>query len=432
MTSNEIAERGESSLELLPPAQAPSLAARQMLLAHAEMMQTAHQLAVAMCNTQMVPARFRGQPDDGAAAILYGGELGLNPIQSLQRVVPIHGMPSLEARTMVGLLKARRYRVRTTAQSDESVTVEGWDLDGEHYTSTWTIERATRAGYVPTIDERTGKYKLNANGKLIGNEKYLTDPQAMLKAKAQSEVCREMAPDVLLGISYTSEELESEQWDGTVSVTPQRKSAPVTLDELFAEEVPIPDPEPAPEPVPSSAPERDSGGDREATAEADHPAATADRSGSQTPAADDGTATPDSCAEPEPEPVAEPPAAESAKKIAAKRSTAPAANPDKARSKMRQALEKRHFTLIGEAGLSADKDKTRRLAVYRSILDRPDIESADDLDDVDLTKVSDQLYRWQADGELAEQIADILTDAARDAEATPAATAADPTSEGTE
>lgn len=430
--TNEVAQREESSLELLPPAQPPSLAARQMLMAHAEMMQTAHQLAVAMCNTQMVPVRFRGKPDDGAAAILYGGELGLNPIQSLQRVVPIHGMPSLESRTMVGLLKARGYKVKTTAQSNESVTVEGWDLDGEHYSSTWTIERATLAGYVPTIDERTGKYKLNANGKLLGNEKYLTDPQAMLKAKAQSEVCREMAPDVLLGISYTSEELESQRWDGTVSVTPVRKSAPVTVDELFAEEVPIPDLDPAPEPVPSPAPERDSGGDREATAEADHPAATADRSESQTPAAGDGTATSDPCPEPEPEPVAEPPAKEPAKKAAAKRSTAPTANPDKPRSRMRQALEKRHFGLIGDAGLSAEKDRDGRLAVYRSILGRPDIDSADDLDDVDLTKVSDQLYRWQSDGILADQIADILADAARDAEAMPAATAADPTSEGTE
>lgn len=432
MTNNEVAQREESSLELLPPAQAPSLAARQMLMAHAEMMQAAHQLAVAMCNTQMVPVRFRGKPDDGAAAILYGGELGLNPIQSLQRVVPIHGMPSLEARTMVGLLKARGYKVKTTTQSNESVTVEGWDLEGEHYTSTWTIERATLAGYVPTTDERTGKYKLNANGKLIGNEKYLTDPQAMLKAKAQSEVCREMAPDVLMGISYTSEDLESERWDGTVSVTPSaRKSAPVTVDEIFAEEVPIPEPAapPAPEPVPAAA-RRESGGDRDATTEADHPSVTANRSESQTPAAAGTapeTATSNAGAEPDTEQVTEP-----SKKAPAKRSTAPAANPDRAKSKMRQALEKRHFTLIGDAHLGDEKCRPGRLTVYRTILDRPDIESADDLDDVELTKISDQLYRWQTDQRLVEEIADILADAAREAEETSAAPAADATSEGTE
>lgn len=435
MTSNEIAEREESSIELLPPAQPPSLAARQMLLAHAEMMQTAHQLATAMCNTQMVPVRFRGKPDDGAAAILYGAELGLNPIQSLQRVVPIHGMPSLEARTMVGLLKARRYKVKTTSQSDESVTVEGWDLEGEHYTSTWTIERATRAGYVPTIDEKTGKYKLNANGKLIGNEKYLTDPQAMLKAKAQSEVCREMAPDVLLGISYTSEDLESEQWDGTVSVSPPaRKSAPVTLDELFAEEVPIPDPEPSTSEsdnpakefhadVTPEAPAGDVAADQGSAAPDPEPSPAEQPDTVSEPA----TATSDTGAKPDTEQVAQ-----AAKKVAAKRSTAPAANPDRAKSKMRTALEKRHFTLIGDAGLAADKDRFGRLAVYRTLLDRTDIESADDLDDAALTKISDQLYRWQTDGVLVEEIAAILADAAREAEQTSAAPAADPTSEGTE
>lgn len=250
-------QQQSSTLELLPAKQPVSLAARQMLMAHAEMMQTAHQLAVAMCGTQMVPARFRGKPDDGAAAILYGSELGLNPIQSLQRIIPIHGMPSLEARTMVALLKSRGYKVRTLEQSDEQVTVEGYDLEGERYVSQWTIARAVKAGYVPQVDEKTGKYKLNANGKLLGNEKYLTDPQAMLKAKAQAEVCRDMAPDILLGISYAAEELESERWDERPTAPAAAQgSAPLTVEELFneppAQQQPAePAAEPASEPAPA-------------------------------------------------------------------------------------------------------------------------------------------------------------------------------------
>lgn len=112
--------------------------------------------------------------------------LASTPIQSLQRIILIHGMPSLEARTMVALLKACGYRIRVTfSQSDES-TVVSVDLDGEAYESTWTIERARKAGYVPEIDQKTGGHKTNDNGKIKGNEKYLTDPQAMPKAKAQS------------------------------------------------------------------------------------------------------------------------------------------------------------------------------------------------------------------------------------------------------
>jgi hypothetical protein len=233
--SNEIAHVDDSALELLPPAHAPSVNAQRMLITHAQMMNTAYELASKMVNTRLVPARFFGKADDATAAILYGAELGLNPIQSLQRVIPIYGMPTLEARTMVALLKSRGYKIKTLAQSDDSVTVRGTDLGGEEYESTWTIERATKAGYVPEIDDKTGKFRLNAKGNLIGNEKYLTDPQAMLKAKAQAEVCRDMAPEVLIGISYTAEELESERFDHAPPAPVRPSSAPITVEEIFAD-----------------------------------------------------------------------------------------------------------------------------------------------------------------------------------------------------
>ena len=61
------------------------------------------------------------------------------------------------------------------------------------------------------------------------------------------------------------------------------------------------------------------------------------------------------------------------------------------------------------------------------------VSPSDDLDDPALTAVSDQLYRWQTNNELDDQIAGILSDAARDAEENQsAAPAADSTSEGTE
>ncbi|WP_433592292.1 hypothetical protein [Nocardia sp. CA-145437] len=180
------------------------------LMRYADAIEIAFSFAEKLCRTALVPDRYRGKPHDGAVAILYGAELGLNPIQSLQQVFTVHGTPAIYARTMVGLLKSKGYRIGTVETSDDSVTVAGRAPNGEEEQSTWTIERASRAGYVPTIDGRTGKYKTNASGKLIGNEKYLTDPQAMLFAKAAAEVCRKLAPDVLLGIAYSVEDLESE------------------------------------------------------------------------------------------------------------------------------------------------------------------------------------------------------------------------------
>ena len=164
----------------------------ELLQKQAEAMGAAHKLATVLCNTKMVPATFQGKPDDGAAAILYGAELGLKPQQALQQVFVVHGQPSIYARTMVALLKAKGYRFQTAESTDKQVTVTGTSPRGEQETSTWTIDRAVQAGYT-------------------SNKKYTSDPQAMLYAKAAAEVCRKLAPDVLLGITYTKEELELEQ-----------------------------------------------------------------------------------------------------------------------------------------------------------------------------------------------------------------------------
>lgn len=175
----------------------------ELLVKQAKAMDAAHQLATALCNTSMVPATFRGKPDDGAAAILYGVELGLKPQQALQQVFVIHGQPAIYARTMAGLLKAKGYRFETVQDTPEAVTVRGMSPRGEEETSTWTIDRAKQAGYTT-------------------NKKYLTDPQAMLYAKALSEVCRKLAPDVLLGITYTAEELQLEPIKMTATRQDQR------------------------------------------------------------------------------------------------------------------------------------------------------------------------------------------------------------------
>lgn len=177
-----------------------------LLTRQAEAMGAAHKLATVLCNTQMVPATFRGKPDDGAAAILYGAELGLKPQQALQQVFVVHGQPAIYARTMVALLKAKGYRFETVESTDEAVTVRATSPRGEVEEATWTIDRAKKAGYV-------------------SNEKYSTDPQAMLYAKAASEVSRKIAPDVLLGIRYSTEDLELEQPVRATATRTDRKQA---------------------------------------------------------------------------------------------------------------------------------------------------------------------------------------------------------------
>lgn len=194
-----------------PPVQlrGPANAAVDMLRAHAEVMAIAYDLASRLVRTSMVPNHYRSKVDDATAAILYGAELGLNPIQSLQQVAPINGRPSIEARTMVALLKAKGYRFKKVANTATVATIQGWEPGGdeEPQTVTWTIEDAVQAEFVPQIDPATGKYMLNSNNKIKGNMLYLTQPRQMLYAKASAELCRQLAPDVLLGIAFSREDM---------------------------------------------------------------------------------------------------------------------------------------------------------------------------------------------------------------------------------
>ena len=228
-----------------------------MLMKHAEVMGAAHKLAIALCGSELVPKIYRGKPDNGAAAILYGAELGLSPIQSMQQIFVVHGTPAIYARTMVALVKQRGYRIWTEESTDESVTVCGQAPDGTAEISTWTMDRARKAGYVPEVDPKTGKFKVNEYGKLIGNEKYLKDPQAMLYAKAASEVCRKLAPDVLLGISQTFEDLELDDQDAPKRVKSEQLRPQRGIAGLKAALAPAPvvDQEPTPESKPETAPE---------------------------------------------------------------------------------------------------------------------------------------------------------------------------------
>ena len=194
----------------------------------AEVMALCKQLADAVCNTGMMPKHLRGKPEETAAVMLYGATLDLDPMQSVRSIYEVHGQPGLYARAMVALVMGRGHEVWTVESSDESVTVAGRRRGSQNVEpSTWTIQRATKAGYVPTVDPDTGELLRNEWGKVIGNEKYLTDPQSMLYAKAASEVCRKIAPDVLAGV-YAVEELQSARWDAEV-VSVQRNQPPTGL-----------------------------------------------------------------------------------------------------------------------------------------------------------------------------------------------------------
>src|SRR5690348_8136161 len=149
------------------------------LVAWAEGLAAAHRIGSALCQTSFVPTHFRGKPEEAAAAILYGDEIGFTPTQSVQNLYVISGKPALYARSMVALVLSKGHEVWTVEKSDAKVTVAGKRKGSSHVIEeTWTPGRAQKAGY-------------------SNNKKYQTDPQAMLYARAAADVCRQIAPDAL-------------------------------------------------------------------------------------------------------------------------------------------------------------------------------------------------------------------------------------------
>lgn len=156
--------------------------------------QSAFQIAEMICGTEFCPQQFRGKPHAAAAAMLAGGELGFSPMTSLNAFDVIQGATSLKAKTMLAIVQSRGHFTRFVEKGPTRVVMEGHRKGQPESMQTveWTIERADKAGYV----------KKNPN--------YNSKPQEMLVARAQAELCRAIASDALLGIPYSTEELQDD------------------------------------------------------------------------------------------------------------------------------------------------------------------------------------------------------------------------------
>lgn len=145
--------------------------------------------AKALARTKFVPPAYQDKPDEIVAAGLYGEAIGLSVVTALSYIDVINGKPTLKPEGMLALVRSRGHAVSGSA-SDKVATVTGKRRDtGDELTVEWTIEMA-------------------ANAKLIEkNPTWKSYPQSMLWARAVGQLCRMLFSDVLLGLSYTPEEM---------------------------------------------------------------------------------------------------------------------------------------------------------------------------------------------------------------------------------
>ena len=144
-----------------------------------------------IANTPFVPTAFRGKPEAVFAAILYGDELGLGPMQSLNSIHVIEGKPSMSPELMRALVARAGHRLDVKLASNEKVVLWGKRADNDsEATVEWSMKDAQQAG-------------------LAGRGAWKTYPRAMLLARATSELCRQIFSDCIMGLSYTPEEASS-------------------------------------------------------------------------------------------------------------------------------------------------------------------------------------------------------------------------------
>lgn len=142
-----------------------------------------------IAGTEFVPPGLRGNLPAILACVATGRELGIGDMVALKSIHIIDGKATFSAELMVQLVRRRGHSI-TGEVSDGSATVTGTRADnGDTMTATWTTQMAERAG-------------------LLSKQNWRKYPEAMLWARAASQLCRMLFADCFAGATYTPEELE--------------------------------------------------------------------------------------------------------------------------------------------------------------------------------------------------------------------------------
>lgn len=158
-----------------------------------------------LAQSNLVPAKLTGKPRDLVVVMLVARDLQISPITAMSQITVIDGVPGLSAQLMRSLVKKAGHDVWIDGSSDATqATVHGQRAGKDRVESaTFTIEEAAQAGLCKIMDDGSVQARSSGN-KPMPWEQFTAD---MLVARASSRLCRRMFEDVLMGYSYTVEEV---------------------------------------------------------------------------------------------------------------------------------------------------------------------------------------------------------------------------------
>jgi hypothetical protein len=147
-----------------------------------------------IAQSNLLPKQYQRNPANVLLALEYGTALGISPVVAMQQIHVIEGKPTASAQLIGGLVRNAGHKLRVEFDRKTmtaSATIIRSDDPDYEFTAVWTMDRAKAAN-------------------LTGKGNWRTYPDAMLKARAITEVARDACPEALFGVAYTAEELGSD------------------------------------------------------------------------------------------------------------------------------------------------------------------------------------------------------------------------------
>jgi hypothetical protein len=150
-----------------------------------------YRLSANLAQSSLLPKDLAGKPSNVLAAMLYGQELGLAPMQAIQSIYVVNGRPTIAAQLWVALTRRAGHKIRVIEETPEACTVEVTRADDP--------DNPTRVTY--TLDQAKA-------AKLTGKDVWTSHRAAMLYARAVSTACRRACPEIALGFGDEVDRVE--------------------------------------------------------------------------------------------------------------------------------------------------------------------------------------------------------------------------------
>lgn len=144
--------------------------------------------------TDFVPKGLRNNVPAIVACVETGRALGIPDMAALRSIHIVDGKATFSAELMVSLVRRAGHSITGQVGGGAALVTGRRGDNGDELTVEWTLAMAERAG-------------------LKGKQNWQRYPEAMLWARAVSQLCRMLFPDVFIGATYTPEEIGAGQTD---------------------------------------------------------------------------------------------------------------------------------------------------------------------------------------------------------------------------